>query len=105
MSIHEVTQRLLAQSEELSCQTNIAGPRFHDFLRIYLMQNNALRGLCAVTSSNGAVSRIPNCEYAQYAFQAAPISPGDIAFDENKIDELVPHDWSLDDDCQVYSLL
>jgi hypothetical protein len=50
-SISEMTQRLLAQTEKSSRRSEIAGPCFHDLLRIYRIQNVALAGLRMVSNT------------------------------------------------------
>jgi hypothetical protein len=42
MSVSDLTQRLLAQGEKQSFGLEVRGPRFHDFLKIYQIQNMAL---------------------------------------------------------------
>jgi hypothetical protein len=56
MRVSEITQQLLVQSEEWSRRSEIAGPRFHDLLRIYQIQNMALADMLNASSSIAAYS-------------------------------------------------
>jgi hypothetical protein len=52
MSVSEMTQWLLLQSEEASRRSEADWPRFHDLIYIYQMQNVVLAASRKVSSSN-----------------------------------------------------
>ncbi len=58
MRVSEITQQLLVQSEEWSRRSEIAGPRFHDLLRIYQFQNMALADTLNASTFFFAYSRL-----------------------------------------------
>jgi hypothetical protein len=98
MSVSEITQRLLVQSEKVSYRSGLAGPRFQDLRQIYQIQNLALARLRKLSRSNDAD---PETSVHALLSMSSQSSQETLDSTQNYLEISEPKEREIDDDAPI----